>query len=84
MESKREIYDAAIPHRAVAVYLYLCDRADKAGSCFPAVKRIASDLHLSQSTVKRAISDLEQSGYITKENRFRDNGGKSSNRYYVV
>lgn len=84
MLNKRKIYNNNLPHRAVSVYMYLCDRADRDGLCFPSIKRIAVDLNLSVSTVKRAINDLELSGYITKENRYRKNGGKSSNEYHVV
>lgn len=84
MLTKREIYHDTIPHRAVSVYMYLCDRANKEGSCFPSMKRIAYDLSLSTSTIKRAIKDLELAGYISKENRYRKNGGKSSNEYYIV
>lgn len=84
MLNKKQIYAAELPHRAVTVYMYLCDRADKNGMCFPAVSRIAVDLSLSATTVKRAISDLEQGGYITKKNRYRANGGKSSNEYFVT
>lgn len=42
---------------AKTVYLY--DRADKDGYCFPAINTIARDLSISRSTVKRAIYDLE-------------------------
>ena len=62
--SKKEIYEAELPHRAVAVYLYLKDRANKEGTCYPAIGTIAKELHLSVSTVKRAISDLEENGFI--------------------
>lgn len=64
--------------------MYLCDRANKDGLCFPSMKRIALDLNLSVSTVKRAINDLKSGGYISKENRYRTNGGKSSNEYYIL
>lgn len=84
MLNKREIYNDNIPHRAVSVYMYLCDRANKDGLCFPSMKRIALDLNLSVSTIKRAINDLESTGYISKENRYRKNGGKSSNEYYII
>lgn len=83
MFNKREIYKSGLPNRAISVYMYLCDRADKNGMSFPAVSRIASDLNLSINTVKRAIKDLEKGGYITKNPRFRENGGKSSNEYIV-
>nr|WP_303740747.1 helix-turn-helix domain-containing protein [Lutispora saccharofermentans] len=70
-------------HRARAVYMYLHDRADKDGKCYPAIGTIARELKLSRSTVKRAITDLEQSGRLRKEQRWRENGGKSSNLYYI-
>ena len=83
MHSKRDIYDSNLPHRAILVYLYLWDRADKTGQSFPSLKRIAQDLHVSVSTVRRALDDLEHSGYIKKEKRLRTNGGNSSNLYTV-
>ena len=53
--SKREIYKTNLPHRAIAVYLYLESRANKDRICYPAIGTIARELHLSVSTVKRAI-----------------------------
>lgn len=61
--------------------MYLKDRADKDGRCWPAIGTIARELHLSRSTVKRAINDLIQTGYLEKEQRWRENGGKSSLLY---
>lgn len=77
------LYASELPHRAVTVYMYLRDRADKEGKCYPAIGTIAGELKLSRSTVKRAIADLEKSGHLRKENRWRENGGKSSNLFYV-
>jgi len=77
------VYTSELPHRARAVYMYLHDRADKDGKCYPAIGTIARELKLSRSTVKRAITDLEQSGHLRKEQRCRENGGKSSNLYYI-
>lgn len=77
------IYSSELPHRARAVYMYLSDRSDKEGKCYPAIGTIARDLKLSRSTVKRAIADLETSGYLRKEQRWRENGGKSSNMFYL-
>ena len=42
-----------LSHRAKTVYMYLHDRSDAAGACWPGVKRIASDLKLSRRTVQR-------------------------------
>lgn len=77
------VYDSGLPHRARAVYLYLHDRCDKDGKCWPAVRTIGRELGLSRSTVKRALKDLEQAGRLTRELRYRDNGGSSSNMFYV-
>lgn len=46
--------------------------------------RIALDLSISKSTVKRAIADLRKAGYITSERRYRKNGANSSLRYTIV
>ncbi|MEG0691763.1 MAG: helix-turn-helix domain-containing protein [Oscillospiraceae bacterium] len=78
------IYAADLPSRAVAVYMYLKDRSNKDGKCYPAIGTIARELSLSRSTVKRAIEDLEHSGWLTKEQRWREKGGKSSNLYTIT
>lgn len=75
--------DEELSHRARTVYMYLRDRADAEGKCWPGVKRIASDLHLSRRTVQRALADLESAGYIERNERYRSNGGQSSNLYTV-
>ena len=83
MLNNREIYSTNLPHRAIAVYMYLRDRADKNGACFPAISTIAADLKMSKSTVKRALGDLEKAQYIRHERRYRQSGGNSSNLYFV-
>lgn len=84
MAYDRKIYEADLPHRAVAVYLYLQNRANKEGTCYPAIGTIARELHLSSSTVKRAIHDLEKSGFIRKKQRWRENGGRSSLLFKII
>ncbi len=75
--------DDSLPHRAKAVYLYLKDRMDTERKCWPGIRRIAADLRLSETTVKRALRELEKSGYIQKMKRKRDNGGWTSNLYLL-
>ena len=75
------IYNTDLPHRAVSVYIYLYDRANKQGECWPAIPTIANDLKLSASTVRRAIKDLKKEGLIETKQRFRTKGGKSSLLY---
>ena len=81
----RTIYaDTELPHRAKVVYMYLRDRANTKGECWPGIKTIAADLKLSRSTVKRALTDLEHSGYLYKVSRHRDNGSYTSNLYRLI
>ena len=72
-----------LPHRAKSVYMYLRDRTNPSGTCWPGINTIAKDLAISRSTVKRALQDLVQHGYLKKELRYRKNGSSSSNRYLV-
>ena len=51
MNSFRNIYNSNLSHRAKSVYMYLKDRADSEGRCWPAIRTIALELGLSRSTV---------------------------------
>lgn len=73
-----EICAKELPHRAKAVYMYLKDRSNKEGQCYPAIGTIAKELQLSRRTVERAVDDLVRAGLVTKEQRWRENGGRSS------
>ena len=75
--------DMELSHRARTVYMYLRDRADSKGTCWPSIKSIGKDLHLSPSTVKRALNELEKAGYIAREHRYRENGSYTSNLYTI-
>ena len=79
-----DIYTKELPHRAKTVYMYLKDRSDKNGQCYPAIGTIARELHLSRRTVERAINDLICAGLLKKEQRWRENGGRSSLLYPLV
>ena len=76
--------DQELSPRAKMVCLYLHDRANKDGESWYAIGSIARDLHLSRSTVKRAIQDLLRLGWIEKQPRYRENGGCTSNLYRLL
>lgn len=76
--------DQGLSSRAKVVCLYLHDRANKDGESWYAIGSIARDLHLSRSTVKRAIQDLLRLGWIEKHPRYRENGGCTSNLYRIL
>ncbi len=66
---------------AQSIYRYLRYRQGKNEGCFYSHKRIARDNKCSVATVKRAISELVEKGYIEKINRRRSDGSKTSNLY---
>lgn len=77
------IYSSDLPHRARAVYMYLKDRTNKDGTCWPSVRTMARDLHFSRATVQRALNDLCTAGFLSRESRWRENGGCTSNLYKI-
>ena len=64
------IYAEDLSHREKTVYIYLRDRADASGVCWPGIKAIAGELGLSPRTVKRQ--------------RHRANGSLTSNLYRLT
>ena len=73
-----------LSHREKTVYIYLRDRADASGVCWPGIKTIASELGMSTRTVQRALDDLEDAGLIVKKQRRRKNGSLTSNLYRLT
>ncbi len=78
------IYSSELPHRARTVYMYLKDRTNKDGTCWPSIRTIAGELKLSRATVFRALDDLCKAGLLEKEDRWRENGGRTSNLYRLL
>lgn len=84
MRSLTHLYKMDLPHRAIAVYIYLADRANKDGICWPAIPTISRELKLSESTTRRALQDLRRAGVLKTEQRYRENGGNSSLSYTLM
>ena len=61
MTNFRAIYSSDLNHRARSVYMYLKDRADQDGRCWPAIQTIAKELGLSHKQVR----ELEAQGKLT-------------------
>ena len=69
------IYAEDLSHREKTVYIYLRDRADASGVCWPGIKTIAGEL---------ALADLEHRQLIEKRQRYRANGSLTSNLYRLT
>ncbi len=86
-EYKQMVYHTDLKSRALSVLMYLVDRADnKAFTCYPSIKTIGEQLHISISTVKRAMKELLERGFLKREARFAlsKNGGQTSNLYTLT
>lgn len=83
MHDFTKLYRMDLPHRAIAVYIYLADRANKDGICWPSIPTISRDLKLSESTTRRAIGDLRNAGLVRTEQRYWENGGNSTLSYML-
>ena len=85
IELKKQAYGGTLKSRALSVLIYLIDRSNKELTCFPAIATMAKQLHISASTVKRALRELIYTGYVRKDPRFRENNkGQTSNLYTLV
>lgn len=84
MTNLKKLYQSDLPNRAIAVYLYLRGRANKEGFCWPAVPTMARELKMSESTIRRALRDLVQEGFLKVEERQRESGADSSNKFTLL
>ncbi len=84
MTDLKKLYQSELPNRAIAVYLYLRGRANKEGVCWPAIPTMARELKMSESTIRRALRDLVREGFLVIEERHRESGGDSSNKYILA
>ncbi len=72
------LYNSNLPNRAITVYLYLHDHANKQGECWPSLATMGKEIKMSRTTLHRAIKDLKNAGFLKTEQRYRENGGHSS------
>ena len=74
-----EVWEAGLADKSKLVYFYLSLCADKNGRCFPSIARIAQNCGFSESTVRRALHELEEKTLIIIKRRFSDYGGGKRN-----
>lgn len=80
------VFGSDLKPRARLVLQCLIYHANKDGFCFPSIKTIPAECGYGLSTIKRALNDLCEAGYIEKTARFdeRKNGGQTSNLYALA
>lgn len=77
-EYMERAFSSELRPRARLVLQVLVLHCNKEGECFPSIKTIAAKCGYGISTVKRALDELVEAGYIIKQARFdeRKNGGR--------
>lgn len=61
-------------------YLISCSKDSK---CFPSQNKIACELNISKSLVKKRLENLNAKKYVFKTNRVLGTGKKTSNLYTI-
>jgi DNA-binding MarR family transcriptional regulator len=80
-----DVHAKTIGAIGIAIYTVLARYANrKTGECWPAIARIQRTLNLGRSTVKRYLHRLEVAGLITVEERWDEEGDRTSNRYTLL
>ncbi len=70
--------------RAAVVYMDLCIYERPGGLVFPAIKTIAQNCGASESSVKRALKELEAANLLVIQHRKKPNRSFYSNTYTVI
>lgn len=84
-ELKQQAYAGNLKSHTLSILIYLIDRSNNDLTCFPAIPTMTEQLHISVSTIKPALKELKDAGYIEKTACFREkNHGQSSNLYTLL
>ena len=80
-----DVHAKSIGAIGIAIYTVLARFANRrTGECWPAIGRIARTLDLGRSTVKRYLHRLQAAGLITIEERWDEEGDRTSNHYTLL
>lgn len=78
------IFDLGLKPREFTVYCCLLRHSDiNNHTCFPSRRLIAKECRMDRKTVDTAIAVLSDMKLIKKIHRYREDGTKTSNLYYV-
>lgn len=65
------------------VFVAVCSYADNNGECFPSRRALKDITGISEKAITTAISNLEEKGWLVRENRKREDGSTTSNMYTI-
>ena len=80
-----QIFDLGLKSKESVVYCCLLRHSDKnTDNCFPSRRLIADECSMDKKNVDSARKELEARGLIKKVCRYRENGSRTSNMYYLA
>lgn len=68
---------------AKLVLLQLALQVDSSFACLLSVRKLARAASSGQSTVRRALKELERRGFVTRDYQFDESGSQRSSRYLL-
>lgn len=72
------------PPTKIVLYWLADHHNETTKECFPRIARLAELCEMSRRSVEGHISTLEEMGLIERVNRYREQGGKTSNGYILL
>lgn len=68
---------------AKLVLLQLALQVDGSFACLLSVRKLAQAASSGQSTVRRALNELERGGFVSRDYQFDESGSQRSSRYLL-
>ncbi len=76
-------WEQELPPTQKLVLISLADHANQDGECWPSINRLAKFTGLGRTAIKTNLKKLEDAGFITAEQRLREDGGHTSHLYHL-
>ena len=73
-----------ISGEAFRVWAIICSYAGKERTAFPGVATLAVRLHKSKRSIFNYLNELEDAGALQRQQRYRDDGGRTSTLYTLA
>lgn len=77
------VRDTSISGHAKLVYISLMSRTSRTNASWPSHALIGRECGIGVTSVKSALNELKTLGLVSWEKRTRDDGGATSNMYFI-
>ncbi len=78
------VFELELKPRELSVYCCLLKYCDESMTCYPSRSTIGKDCCMNESTVDKAIAELNHKGLVQKSPRYYEDGARDSNLYTVT